>query len=75
MVGLLDPLEISGLSLKNRIVMPPMHTGLATAEGDVTDSHISHYVPRSKAIGLVIIGHSHVSIAGKLVERGAQNKP
>jgi len=69
LVGVLDPIEIKGLSLKNRIVMPPMHTGLATAEGDVTDSHISHYVPRSKAIGLVIIEHSYVSIAGKCTER------
>ncbi len=69
LVGILDPIEIKGLSLKNRIVMPPMHTGMATSKGAVTDSHISHYVPRSKAIGLVIIEHSYVSIAGKLTEK------
>lgn len=69
LVGLLDPLEIKGLPLKNRIVMPPMQTGLATGEGAVTDNLISHYVTRSKAIGLVIIEHSYVSIAGKLAEK------
>ena len=69
LVGLLDPLEVKGLKLKNRIVMPPMHTGLATAEGAVTNSLVEHYVKRSKALGLLIIEHSYVSLAGKLSER------
>ncbi len=69
MVSLLDPIEIKGLTLKNRIVMPPMHTGLATAEGAVTDRLIEHYVQRSRALGLLIIEHSYVSLDGKLSER------
>ena len=69
MVGLLDPLEVKGLVLKNRIAMPPMHTGLATAEGAVTDSLVEHYVRRSRALGLVIVEHNYVSPAGKLSER------
>jgi NADPH2 dehydrogenase len=55
--------------LKNRIVMPPMHTGLATTEGAVTDSLVEHYVSRSKALGLVIIEHSYASLAGKLSDK------
>jgi len=69
LIGLLKPLEVKGLPLKNRIVMPPMHTGLATTEGAVTDNLIRHYVQRSRALGLLIIEHSYVSITGKLSER------
>ena len=69
LVHLLDPLEVKGLMLKNRIVMPPMHTGLATTEGAVTDSLIEHYVRRSKALGLLIVEHSYVSLDGKFSER------
>jgi len=67
--GLLDPLEVKGLTLKNRIVMPPMQTSLATTEGAVTDNLIEHYVRRSKALGLLIIEHSYVSPDGRLSER------
>ena len=69
LVGLLDPLEVKGLTFKNRIVMPPMHTGLATTEGAVTDNLIEHYVRRSKALGLLIVEHSYVSLGGRLSER------
>jgi len=66
MVGLLDPLEVKGLRLKNRIVMPPMQTSLATTEGFVTEDLIAHYARRSKAVGLLIVEHSYVSLEGKL---------
>jgi len=69
MVGLLDPLEVKGLTLKNRIVMPPMQTSLATAQGFVTEKLIEHYVRRSGALGLLIVEHSYVSIDGRLSER------
>jgi len=69
LVGLLDSLEVKGLTLKNRIVMPPMQTGLATTEGAVTDNLIEHYVKRSKALGLMIVEHSYVSLSGKLSKR------
>jgi NADPH2 dehydrogenase len=69
LVDLLDPLEIKGLTLKNRIVMPPMHTGLATAGGAVTDNLIEHYVRRSGALGMLIVEHSYVSLDGRLSER------
>ena len=69
MVGLLDPLEVKGLTLKNRIVMPPMHTGFATTKGAVTENLIKHYLQRSKALGLLIVEHSYVVIDGKLSEK------
>ena len=66
MAGLLDPLNVKGLTLRNRIVMPPMQTGRATAKGEVTDRLISFYVKRSAALGLLIVEHAYVSQGGKL---------
>ena len=69
MVILSDPLTIKGLTLKCRIVMPPMATGFATEEGTATGSLVEHYVRRAKALGLIIVEHSYVSLQGKLSER------
>jgi len=65
----LDPIIVKGLALKNRIVMPPMQTSLASPEGAVTDDLIGHYIRRSRDIGLIIVEHSYVSIEGKLSEK------
>ena len=69
MVILSDPLTIKGLTLKCRIVMPPMATGFATKQGTATRSLVEHYVRRAKALGLIIVEHSYVSLQGKLSER------
>ena len=66
MAGLLDPLEVKGLTFRNRIVMPPMQTGRATVKGAVTDRLVSFYVRRSTALGLLIVEHCYVSSSGKL---------
>ncbi len=66
MLGLFDPIKIKGLTLKNRIVMPPMANGKATDAGEVTDSHIAHYVARAKGgVGLIIIEHTFVAEDGR----------
>lgn len=69
MYSLSDPLQIGKLILRNRIVMPPMYTGLATFEGAVTENLIRHYVQRASKVGLIIIEHSYVISGGKLSER------
>lgn len=69
MTSLLDPLEVKGITLQNRIVMPPMQNSLATTEGMVTDALVNHYVRRSGSLGLMIVEHSYVSLEGKLVEK------
>jgi 2,4-dienoyl-CoA reductase-like NADH-dependent reductase (Old Yellow Enzyme family) len=66
---LFDPLVIGNLTLKNRIVMPPMANDLADAEGRVTDRLIAHYTRRAPGVGLVIVEHSYVSRDGKLSSR------
>jgi len=60
---------VRGLTLKCRIVMVPMATGLATQAGAVTERLIRHYVKRSKALGLLIVEHSYISLQGKLSKR------
>ena len=73
---LLDSLKVGDITLKNRIVMPPMYTGFATKKGEVTEKLVDHYIDRCKNLGLLIIEHSYVAIDGKLSERqlGAYNE-
>ncbi|MFC2004567.1 NADH:flavin oxidoreductase [Chloroflexota bacterium] len=67
MPNLFEPIKIRGLSLKNRLVMPPMATNMATEDGEVTDRHIKHYVARARGgVGLIIIEHTYVTKDGKL---------
>lgn len=56
MPGLFDRITIQGLTLKNRIVMPPMATYLADGDGAVTEKLIGHYAARAEAgVGLIIL--------------------
>ncbi|OGO36978.1 MAG: hypothetical protein A2147_10645 [Chloroflexi bacterium RBG_16_57_8] len=67
MPGLFDAIDIRGLKLKNRIVMAPMATSMATPEGEVTDRHIKHYTARAKGgVGLVILEHTYILKSGQL---------
>ncbi len=67
MPGLFDSIDIKGLRLKNRLVMAPMATNMATAEGEVTDRHIKHYTARARGgVGLIILEHTYVLKNGKL---------
>ncbi len=69
MVGLLDSFEVKGLTFLNRLVLPPMQTGLATSDGAVTDKLVDYYTQRAKAVGLVIVEHSYVRLDGKSSEK------
>jgi NADPH2 dehydrogenase len=66
MARLTDPLKVKNVTLKNRIVMPPMQSGRATFEGAVTNRMINFYTRRVSALGLVIVEHAYVSLLGKL---------
>ncbi|MCJ7456042.1 NADH:flavin oxidoreductase [Candidatus Bathyarchaeota archaeon] len=69
MPKLLDPLTVGGLSMKNRIVMPPMANDLATTKGEVTQPLTAHYTRRAAGVGLVIVEHSYIAKDGKLSSR------
>ncbi len=67
MPGLFDPIVIKELKLKNRLVMAPMATNMATDEGEVTDRHLNHYTTRAKGgVGLIILEHNYVLRSGRL---------
>ena len=61
------PITINQLQLKNRLVMPPMHSGLATEGGGVTEALAVYYAERTKfsAPGLVIMEHTCITEAGR----------
>ncbi|WP_088228227.1 NADH:flavin oxidoreductase [Desulfosporosinus sp. FKB] len=67
MMFLDQPLENSKLSLKNRLVMPPMATAKSGIDGSITQDILNYYDEKTKGgyLSLVIIEHSYVSIAGK----------
>lgn len=60
-------IRIGTLTLKNRLVMPPMHTGRATDGGHATEDLANYYFERAKhsAPGLIIMEHSCITEAGR----------
>lgn len=71
MAGLLSPLQIKGMKLSNRLVMPPMATTKAGENGEVSQELLHYYDEKCRGgyLGLVIIEHSFISPEGKASER------
>lgn len=66
MPTLLSPLSFAGLTLRNRIAMPPMWSGKATTDGHVTDAIIEYHRVRAAAgTALVIVEHAFVHPEGR----------
>ncbi len=66
MPDLLSPLSLPGLTLKNRIVMPPMWSGQATPDGFVTPAIVEYHRRRAAAgCGLIIVEHTFVHPRGR----------
>lgn len=66
MPTLFAPLSFSGLTLRNRVVMPPMWSGKATPEGLVTPAIIEYHRARAAAgTALIIVEHSFVHPQGR----------
>ena len=56
MANLANPIEIAGMQVKNRFVMPPMVTNFASDTGEVTNRLLHYYEQRSEGgIGLIIV--------------------
>jgi 2,4-dienoyl-CoA reductase (NADPH2) len=50
------PITINGMTLKNRIIMPPMGTNFATLQGEVSQEQLSYYELRARGgTGLITI--------------------
>jgi NADPH2 dehydrogenase len=66
MPDLLSPLSLPGLTLRNRIVMPPMWSGQAAPDGLVTPNIIEYHRRRAAAgCGMVIVEHAFVHTRGR----------
>ena len=67
MSGLLDPIHVSSLRLKNRLVLPPMATGKARSDGRIGQELIDYYAKKAEGgyIGLIISEHCYVSAEGR----------
>lgn len=67
MVNLIQPLTAGPLSLKNRLIMPPMATSKAEIEGQVSPAILDYYAEKSAGgyLSLVIIEHSFIQPDGK----------
>ncbi len=54
---LFEPIEIGGIEVKNRIVMPAGETNFHTPEGGVTDRLVEFYRERAKGgVGFAVVG-------------------
>ena len=67
MALLKTPLTLHGMTLPNRLVMPPMATAKSSPDGEVTEALCAYYAEKSAGgyLGLVITEHSYVSPLGK----------
>ena len=53
---LFSPGQIGSITTRNRVVMPPMGTAMASAAGEITDHHIAYYAARSRGgVGLIVM--------------------
>jgi len=68
MALLTTPFVWKGLTLKNRLVLPPMATAKADQNGQVTEELLAFYKEKtgSKQVGLVILEHSYVNRNGRV---------
>ena len=70
MTCLLKPLKQGKLTLKNRLVMPPMATSKCEADGKISKNILDYYDEKSRGgyISLIIVEHSFISQLGKASE-------
>ncbi|MCL4371291.1 MAG: FAD-dependent oxidoreductase [Chloroflexi bacterium] len=62
---LFEPIDLRGLTLKNRIVMPPMGTRYPTYGGAVTPKLTRYYLERARGgVGLIIVQFASISPEG-----------
>jgi 2,4-dienoyl-CoA reductase-like NADH-dependent reductase (Old Yellow Enzyme family)/thioredoxin reductase len=63
---LFTPIKVGTLTLKNRIVMPPMERNYATGDGHVTDRYLAHYEECAKGgVGLAVVEATYIDPAGR----------
>ena len=62
---LFEPLTLGGLTLPNRVVMPPMTRSRATQPGDEANALMAHYYAQRASAGLIVSEGTYISPMGK----------
>lgn len=71
LMKLFSPVQLGSLTLKNRIVFPPMSTKFAAADGTVTERMINYYEARAMGgAGLVTVEATYIHPSGNSFTRG-----
>lgn len=66
-MNLFKSYDLGNLTLKNRIVMPPMCMYSANESGEVNEFHINHYMTRAVGgVGLIIVEATGVTPNGRI---------
>ena len=67
MKKLLTPFDLKNLTLKNRIILPPMATAKAKENGEISQEILDYYDEKTKdgSLALVIIEHSFIREDGR----------
>ncbi|MEI8608790.1 alkene reductase [Enterovibrio sp. Hal110] len=63
--ALFQPIQLGSLSLKNRIVMPPMTRSRATQPGNVANDMMATYYAQRASAGLIVAEGSQISDMGQ----------
>ncbi|RLP11526.1 FAD-dependent oxidoreductase [Propionibacterium australiense] len=51
-----EPITVRGMTIPNRVVMPPMGTNFATVSGELSDEHMAYYRERARGgTGLIVM--------------------
>jgi len=67
--NIFNPLKVKNMTIKNRIIMPPMGTNFAGQNGEINEDHIKYYEQRAKGgTGLIIV--ENVSVQFPLGSNG-----
>ncbi|WP_206812709.1 NAD(P)/FAD-dependent oxidoreductase [Paradesulfitobacterium ferrireducens] len=56
-----QPIQVGSMTVRNRIVMPPMSTRLSNTDGSVTPRLLDYYETRAKGgVGAIIVEYSYI---------------
>lgn len=64
---LFSPIRIAGHTVRNRIVLPSMHTGFANPDGTVSPRMLAFLEPRAAGIGILTVEHATVHPSGRRI--------
>jgi 2,4-dienoyl-CoA reductase-like NADH-dependent reductase (Old Yellow Enzyme family)/thioredoxin reductase len=60
--SLFEPGSIGTMTLKNRLIMPPISTNLAAKDGTVSEELLFHYAERAKGgVGLIVVENACIA--------------